>query len=278
MPTLRFSRRTVIAAVELMETRLNHSQLTRFLLKLGPLFPDLVGETGSLATRLNNLIAVYDQAPDREIDAGELLQDALVEHAVSFLPTSFLSPEFQTEGTMLPDDMAIFVRSLELDGYVATAGIIRRTLPTDLGLPEAESEITRLLLKHDLHTANGHLNQAIDAHARGDWAAANGQIRTFLDALLDMIAEKIDPSSATLSSGQPRRARLAALGFLSRSINEWEDNGLGFINGLLKRLHPQGAHPGLSDEDDSTFRLHIVLLTAKLLLVRFDAGRWALPR
>jgi hypothetical protein len=56
----------------------------------------------------------------------------------------------------------------------------------------------------------------------------------------------------------------------SRELNEWDDNGLGFINGLMKRLHPKGSHPGLPDEEDSTFRLHIVLLTARLLLTRFD--------
>jgi hypothetical protein len=55
-------------------------------------------------------------------------------------------------------------------------------------------------------------------------------------------------------------------------LNEWDDDGKGFINGLVKRLHPQGPHPGLSDEDDSTFRLHVVLLTATLLLRRFARG------
>jgi hypothetical protein len=59
------------------------------------------------------------------------------------------------------------------------------------------------------------------------------------------------------------------------TLNEWDDNGLGFVNGLVKRLHPHGSHPGLSDQDDSTFRLHTVLLTARLFLVRFDT--WGKP-
>jgi hypothetical protein len=96
------------------------------------------------------------------------------------------------------------------------------------------------------------------------------QFRSFLDGLLDEIAERIDPAATNLPSGQARRTKLAASGFLSRPLNEWDDNGHGFINGLVKRLHPHGSHPGLSDQDDSTFRLHTVLLTARLLLVRFD--------
>jgi hypothetical protein len=59
--------------------------------------------------------------------------------------------------------------------------------------------------------------------------------------------------------------------FLSRDTNEWEDNGRGFINGLIYRLHPHGSHPGISDEEDSTFRLHIVLVTARLLLRRLSS-------
>ena len=34
------------------------------------------------------------------------------------------------------------------------------------------------------------------------------------------------------------------------------------------RSHPSGSHPGLSDEDDCTFRLHLVLLVSRLLLQR----------
>jgi len=42
---------------------------------------------------------------------------------------------------------------------------------------------------------------------------------------------------------------------------------------VFKRLHPQGAHPGLSDEEDSTFRLHMVLLLCWLFLRRLDVLR-----
>jgi hypothetical protein len=137
-------------------------------------------------------------------------------------------------------------------------------------LAEAESDLLRLLVRHGFGIAKGHLEQAFDNHARGQWAPANASLRGFLDGLLDAIAEKIHPSAARLDSGQPRRTKFAARGFFIRELNEWDDDGKGFINGLTKRLHPHGSHPGLSDQDDSTFRLHIVLITARLLLVRFD--------
>jgi hypothetical protein len=61
---------------------------------------------------------------------------------------------------------------------------------------------------------------------------------------------------------------LAQQGFLSQARNEWRQDGKGFIQGLFKLLHTQGSHPGLSDEDDSAFRLHVVLVTARSYLRR----------
>jgi hypothetical protein len=52
------------------------------------------------------------------------------------------------------------------------------------------------------------------------------------DALLDGISERLDPVVTGLGSGQPRRAELAALNFLSVQLNKWDNDGKGFINGL----------------------------------------------
>jgi hypothetical protein len=270
----RFSRRTIIAAIEAMDT-MTQASLTRFILTLGADFSQHVpAETTSVARRLNTLIQLFDRDPERRVDSGELLGNALVDHAISLLPKQ-RPPSPWSKAKDLPPCFATFIHSLQLDGFVITDGALRRALPASLKLPEAQDEIVRLLNKHDFAIAKGHLDQAFTAHTDGHWASANSQIRSFLEGLLDAIAEKIDPSITGKSSGQQRRTTLAAHKFISRDLNEWDDNGLGFINGLMKRLHPHGSHPGLSDEDDSTFRLHTVLLTARLLLVRFD--RWPTP-
>jgi hypothetical protein len=56
--------------------------------------------------------------------------------------------------------------------------------------------------------------------------------------------------------------------FFNAGLNEWDFQGGGFMESFFRRLHPQGAHPGLYDEDDSTFRLHLVLLVGRQLLRR----------
>jgi len=266
----RFARRTILAAIAVLE-RLTQAQFTRFLYELGPDFPRWVGgESVSLAKRLNTFIGIYDQAPDRIVD-GETIADIIVTKAISMLPLEQEAPWAKSRAPRA--DELTLRQHLAADGFVASAGQLRRALPSNLQLPATQDEISRLLEKHKLSIPRGHLDQALDAHARGNWAAANSQIRSFIDGLLDEIAERIDPAVATLPSGQQRRIRLATTGFLSRELNEWDDSGLGYVNGLIKRLHPHGSHPGLSDSDDSTFRLHTVLLAAKLFLVRFDTWR-----
>jgi len=61
---------------------------------------------------------------------------------------------------------------------------------------------------------------------------------------------------------------LANRGFLSESRSEWNQDGKGMLNGLMRMLHSDGSHKGLSDEDHSTMRLHIALVTSRALLNR----------
>ena len=62
--------------------------------------------------------------------------------------------------------------------------------------------------------------------------------------------------------------------FLSPSLNEVPSQGGSndktYVSGLMNRLHPQGPHPGLSDEEDSTFRYHTVIIFARYLLKRLE--------
>ena len=67
-----------------------------------------------------------------------------------------------------------------------------------------------------------------------------------------------------------------AIGFLSTDRKEWNADGKSYINGLFKMLRPDGSHPGPSNEDQCTFRLHIVLVTARVvphLMMRQRAQR-----
>jgi hypothetical protein len=265
-----FSRRSIIAAVDVLEIKLTQAQISSLFTDFGPEVYEELRDGGSAKSRMVELKRYMDRNPLKRVDDG-ILENVLVERASAFLPSAdhedtWSSPSFS------PPEFDRFRRALSQDGFVVAEGVLRRELPADVGLPTAEAELVRLLDRHGFVTAKGHLDQAFKNHASGNWAAANSQIRSFIESLFDDLAVKLDVAAAGKKSGQERRAHLANLSppLLDRTLNEWNDNGGGYINGLMSRLHPQGSHPGLSDEEDCTFRLHIVLLTARLFLSRFD--------
>lgn len=265
-----FSHRTIFSAIDVIEINFTQTEISSLFTDLGPDVYEQLPDGGSIKSRMVALKRYIDKHPLKQVD-DSILENILVDHAIRLLPRTRPAYPWIPPVPLLPEYERLR-RSLSQDGFVVTEGELRPELPTDVGLPNAESELARLLDRHDLTTAKGHLDQALKNHAAGNWASANSQIRTFIESLFDELAVKLDNAAACKRSGLERRTHLANLSppFFDRALNEWGDNGVGFINGLMARLHPQGSHPGLSDQEDSTFRLHIVLLVTRFFLARFD--------
>ncbi len=141
-----------------------------------------------------------------------------------------------------------------------------------LNFREAEDEVSALLKRFDFTTSHGHLNQAISAFSRGDWAASNAQLRTFFESYLQEIAKACGSTGSENAISTRKYLGELVPPFLFTEYNEWNVNEQKpqFLGGLMARMHPAGSHPGLSEEDDCAFRLHISLICARLLLRRFD--------
>ena len=169
------------------------------------------------------------------------------------------------------DELAALRRCLERDGYIAENGRLVRATAVRLDFTAIDDEVHTALDGLGFLTAKGHMEQAAKNHKAGNWAAANGQLRAAFVSLLDEAALRLDPVGAAAARTEENRRQLLSTlhpPFLLTSLNEWSSDGKNFINGVVKRLHPQGAHPGLSDEEDCTFRVHLVLLVSRLLLRR----------
>lgn len=152
---------------------------------------------------------------------------------------------------------------------------LRRMLPE--GMPgldfrEAESEVAALLKKHKFTVAQGHLGQATSAFQRGEWAAANSQLRSFFEDYLNRVADELGFGKQNAIKDKREFLGKAEPPFLLATYNEWNANTQKpqYVQGLWSRMHPEGSHPGLSEEEDATFRLQISLVTARLFLRRFD--------
>jgi hypothetical protein len=263
----QFTRRTILAATDLIAD-FGHSAVDRFVLEYGL---ENAGIVGNLRDRASAVARHLLNAPDRLDDDGRNLTDTIVENLVVRAIAGCVDRYSRSfDYTLFQERFPALHRGLERDGFTVEDGQLRRALPDALDLPRADDEVHALLDEFQFVMPKGHLDQAIAAHARGGWAAANAQFRPFVEGLLDVIAERLLPGAALPPAGHPRRQLLAQMNppFFFADLNEWTGHGTGFLEGFYRRLHPQGAHPGLSDEEDSTFRLHLVLLVARLLLRR----------
>ncbi|MGP4806183.1 hypothetical protein ACSV5G_20660 [Agrobacterium cavarae] len=275
MRDIPFTRPTVVAANEFLGFALKtHTQINKIVLRLGLEDEVTAGSTLGIEKKVDLLGRLVLARADEVIETSEgkaTLVEAFVRQVIEHADER--SQEWRQDALL---------RGLARDGYVVVwtdgrqPNSLRSALPGEIDLPAANDEV-HLLLKHFKFTTSlGHLDQAVEAHTRGDWAAANGQIRTFLEGLLEEIAFYIEPSKAkTMGSSENRRAMLAStdIGFLGVKRNEWSPDGKSFIHGLFKMLHSDGSHPGLSTEDHCTFRLHIGLVTARMLLRRLREGK-----
>jgi hypothetical protein len=264
---MQFSRGTIVALIDAWEKELTVEGFNRILLKYG-LEDTAPFSSGTKPKRLNMLAQHLVANPDESGLSGSPLILELIEEEID------RCWEESAFGDPIDNFSPALINSLKRDGYIVQDGELRTTLPQSMQLAQKEDELHLLLDKNGFSVAKGHLDQAVAAHTRGDWASANGQLRTYVESLFDSIARAIEPvAAAQESSSHQRRELLARLDppFFDDSLNEWVIGGSGgFVQGFWRRLNPQGSHPGLSDEEDSTFRLHLVVLTTHHFLVRLD--------
>ena len=254
--TSRFSTLTIIEAVNLFR-RLTQAQFDKLMLYLSMDSEIPPGYGISVENKANKLAKFTNENPSHETTSDETLAEEIIKQAAEL--ASPLS------------DLA-FVRALARDGFTLTdEGSTLRDLPPVADLPAANDELYSLLDELGMAVAKGHLDQAIKNHAAGNWAAANSQLRPFLEELFNEISRRIEPDKANdpLSS-ENRRTQLAKTKppFLLEYLGEWSGDGKNFVNGVFKRLHQEGPHPGLSGDEDCTFRLHLALIVGRHYLRR----------
>jgi len=159
--------------------------------------------------------------------------------------------------------------SPEVETITSLVRMLPESIP-GLDFREAESEIMMLLDLRGFHVAKGHLNQAMSAFQRGEWSSANGELRNFYENYLNEIADALGYSGVDDSKAKRDFLGKIQPAFLLEEYNEWSPNKSQFVQGLMNRMHPHGGHPGLSEEEDATFRLQITLVTARLFLRRYN--------
>ncbi|MBW0159685.1 hypothetical protein [Sedimentimonas flavescens] len=277
-----FNRLTVVAAVQVVASYHSHAGMEVHEVQWD--IHHLVVGSSSKTSRISTWSKVALESNPQVMTEGGMmsLQRAILNLAKDAPPAMRAEPEWKR-----------FIAGLRFDGFEVVemempsgetslfgeprtkkVAEIRRMLPTSvprLDFREAESELVSILDQVGFAVPRGHLNQATTNFSLGNWAAANAQFRTFFESLVEETARTLG------FSGSDHRGRVRFLGeldppFLLPGYNEWNANDQKpqYFHGLMARLHPEGSHPGLSEEEDATFRFQIVLISARLLLRRLQ--------
>ena len=276
-----FNRMTIVAAAEVISSFQSHSDMEVLEVQWG------IAERCSSSSKTARVASWAKIATEETLDVmsekGHVsLGRALIEKAIS-----------APSGCQKLDVWRKLVAGLRFDGFelveteIADAPersrgrkalTLARMLPGEipgLDFRESESEIVALLDRHGFAITKGHLRQALSAFQRGEWASANGALRNFYESYLNEIASRLGYAGS--GDSKAKRDFLGSLEppFLLADYNEWNANNQKpqYVQGLMSRMHPHGGHPGLSEEEDATFRLQISLVTARLFLRRFDQRR-----
>lgn len=277
-----FNRMTVVAAAEVLSAWCSHADMMVLETQWGI---DGRVSTSSKSARVAGLAKI---ACDEELKV--MTETGLISLDRALVEAVLKAPPYIRQLAI----WAKFVAGLRFDGFeiVETESVVpsashwggvttkkvvtlERMLPKDipgLDFREAENELLGLLDRSGFAVSKGHLKQAISAFQRGEWSSANGELRNFFESYLNEIAIGLG-----YTGGGDSKAKRDFLGadlqppFLLDEYNEWNTNNQKpqYVQGLMSRMHPHGGHPGLSEEEDATFRLQISLITARLFLRRY---------
>ncbi|WP_299873313.1 hypothetical protein [uncultured Sulfitobacter sp.] len=275
-----FNRMTIVAATEVIADFQSHSDMSVLEVQWDI---QKFSSSSSKSARVASWAQVAaDIKPQVMTEVGIVpLERALVEKAIQAPDNTKQKPDWKKllaglrfDGfEVVEEEREVEGENLWGDPKTQKFSALVRMLPTNipgLDFREAENEIVTLLDRHSFSVAKGHLRQAVSAFQRGEWSSANGELRNFYESYLNEIATSL----GFIGSGDSKAKRdfLGQNDFLLSDYNEWNANNQKpqYVQGLLSRMHPHGGHPGLSEEEDATFRLQISLVTARLFLRRFN--------
>lgn len=260
--SIRLGRKSIAALVEYLEPSETWATLRQFLFKHGleARFsgPNKLAALGQVFYRL-----AKDDADEEELrrarEAFEELTQGLYQTIKAHEDDEFSVPGYQYQRSLT--SYQTFQLALRADGLDLIEGRISPFLSPSVA-PAQEQGVLEMRLRNLGFTASQrHLEQAIDNAARGNWEAANSQVRAFLESLCEAIAERIHRGPGAPPTRGLARQYLEGSGFLTPEEAE-------FLKAFFKVLHTAGGHAGASTEDDCHRRRLMALSLANYYLDR----------
>lgn len=270
-----FSKQVILDIIDSLPD--NHDPIERFIIKFD--LDDKIELNSGLSVSKKKLAItkylISNQGVKDKFNNDIVLR--VVEDRINYLLTDYYS-DFNVEEQKFERFPELY-KYLRYDGYDIQNNLLVKTLPEDFNMVEKEDKVIQFLDNYHFNTTKGHFQQAKSNYLNSNYAAVNGQLRTYVESLFEEMAKhikSIDTNNTAITTIIPNGATLA-MQILAKcdkpivdiTLNEWDGQSKGFIEGFWKRLHPMGSHPGLPDIDETIFRFQLVVLVTYNIMTKF---------
>jgi protein required for attachment to host cells len=243
----RFSGATQAALIEVVAELHTHHELSQLFRRL-----DVEEESGRRQTKLRRVQEMVDallrRAPMHGSDVLELcrvvLEERFNERVVQAMP--------QLRGAMRR-----LLDGLKVDGYELVDRQLVKTNPDAVPVAEDMTALVVELKARGWTVALTHYRQAVDNSTDSEFESSNAQLRSFLEELLTR--------AVVACNGQPSADPKGNIDKLTNSSILVKDEA-EFLKGLVRLSNTNGSHPGISTSDESRFRLHVTVASARWVL------------
>ena len=243
----RFSGPTQAALIEVVAELHTHDELSQLFLRL-----EVEEESGRRQTKLRRVQETVDalrrRGPMHGSDILELCRVVLEERSNEMVIQAI---------PRLRGAMRRLLDGLKVDGYELVDRQLVKTYPDAAPVAEDMAALGVELEARGWTVALTHYRQAVDNFTDGEFESSNAQLRSFLEELLTRAV--VD------CNGQPSTDPKGNIDKLTNSSMLVRDEA-EFLKGLVRLSNTNGSHPGISTSDESLFRLHVTVASARWVL------------
>ncbi len=194
---------------------------------------------GGIRPRVNGLVMTLRSRDGGDASLTQLIEYVLQRRSAGWEPADRL------------------LHALRLDDCEWRDGKLVPTTPEPVALAQELSQLERDLQELSLSVAAAHYRQAYESFVAGNWEAANGQVRSFVEDFFIEVGRR--ETSNVRSDPSASLQDLRSQGFLDDA--EWQT-----FKGFWQGIQDRGPHRGLSHEQEALFRLHVATSIARYMI------------
>lgn len=257
----KFSNRTLSYIIEVLADGYTDSSLRDFFFKYDLL--DVYEQSGKMTAKKRKVTDVFQYLrKSRDENAVSTLESIVREALRERYPRADSDQGRREYFFRKFPDLDVALRA---DGYQVREGELVPVTSPLVEVVEEEGLIETLLDKYGFAIAKNHLKQSYENYIEGNWEAANGALRSFLQDVFDQIALIITPQEAKQKKpGGERRILLQKKGFIE------DDMEAKLVTSFFNFASYKGSHSGISNESDCRLRRYMAVALASYYLEKLE--------